>query len=153
MKRIIVVGAVAGATLMSPALVGASQAATPGLNGPHGCVLSDVAGQSPPVVHDSDTSHIGGNKCTYIQVASDPSIPQGGSYSAAAQSWSVKSFTKVYNKTTKRWSWVADPRHSYSSAAHSPSVGQYVIPIGDRVTVTVSNGSIITGTPNGAPGS
>ena len=152
MRKTIVLSAVGGAVL-SPFIVNASQAATPGLNGPHGCVLSDVGGNSPPVFHDSVTSHIGGNKCTYTQVASDPSIPQGGSYSAAAQFWSVKSYARLYNKAAKRWSWVADPHHSYSSAAHSPSVGQYVIPVGDKVTVRVSNGFIITGTPNGAPGS
>ena len=128
-------------------------------NGPHGCALSDVAGQSAPVVHDSDTSHIGGNFCTYTQVASDASLPPGGSYFAAAQSWSIVSqkyscvTVTVKHRQHKSCGWVSDPAASFSSAAGSPNVGQFVIPVGDKATVKVSNGTIVTGTFDGAPGS
>jgi hypothetical protein len=148
-------------TLFIAATVGATPYATAGLpvvppNGPHGCALTDVAGQSAPVLHDSDTSHIGGRSCVYLQVGSDPSLPQGGSYEAAAQSWSVTSQKQTCRPARGRHrkvcTWVLDPAGTFTSAKGSSNVGQYVLPVGDKVTVTVTNGTINTGTPDGAPG-
>ena len=116
-------------------------------NGPHGCALQDVAGHGTPNVHQSDTSTIGGNSCTYTQVPTDEPTGSGGSYFAAAQSWSISTF--VVNADGTR---TPDPAASFSSAQGSAPVGQHVIPVGEQADVTVSNGVIIVGTPNGAPG-
>jgi hypothetical protein len=125
-------------------------------NGPHGCALQDADGNATPVVHQSDTSTIGGSSCEYTQVDTNTPGGVGGSYFATAASWSVKSYKLVTvtnpdgTTSTKR---VLDDAASFSSDAGSAPAGAYVIPVGDIVDVTVSDGSIIVGTPNGAPGS
>ena len=114
---------------------------------------SGRARNAPPVVYSSDTSHIGGNTCTFtVESTWDPTGTQsrGSSYGAAAQSWSISSCVPGIDPTTGQPICTADPAHSYSSAAGSApagSVGSLVA--GEQVTVTVSNGFVIAGTPNG----
>jgi hypothetical protein len=146
-------GLIAG-VLVPLALSASARAAqppsAPSPNGPHGCFLQDGAGTTTPVVHSSDTSTIGGNTCTYTQVDTNEPTGVGGSYFAAAQSWSIKTYVLTMVKGVQVRT--LDPAHSFSSAAGSGPVGQHVIPVGEQADVTVSNGAIVVGTPNGAPG-
>jgi len=119
-----------------------AQAADPG---PHGCVIGDGAGNAMPTVYpNSGTSQIGGSSCTYVQVAGADG--GGGGYVAAAASWSITSCVPVSATVC-----TPDPDHSYSSSAGSAPVGMTdAIPTGDQVSVTVSNGVVVAGTPDGA---
>lgn len=123
-------------------------------SGTHGCALADANGTPAPVAYpNSGTSQIGGNSCTYTQVDSnepDPNGASGGSYLAAAQAWSVSACTPVVTNGTQTG---CTPDGSWSSAAGSPNQAVHVIKPGDQVTVTVHNGTIISGVVNGAPGS
>lgn len=139
-------GLIAGLLAPLAAVLPARAAPSPP-NGPHGCMLQDLAGQTTPTVHHSDTSTIGGNSCTFTQVDTNDPTGVGGNYFAAARSWSVTTYVLNTNGTR-----TLDPAHSFSSQAGSPPTGQHVIPVGEQADVTVSNGIIIVGTPNGAPG-
>jgi hypothetical protein len=119
-------------------------------SGPHGCALQDVAGNSKVISPNSGTSQIGGNSCTYLQVNTndDPTGgATGGSYGAAAQSWSITACPTTDGKTCS-----GAANFSASSDAGSPPQARNVVPVGDLVTVTVSNGVIVSGTLNGVSG-
>ncbi|MHB8573583.1 MAG: hypothetical protein ACYDAY_11635 [Candidatus Dormibacteria bacterium] len=142
MKRnILVVSACLG--LMALGLGGTQASASD--PGPHGCVLGDANGTAAPTVYpNSGTSQIGGNFCTYTQVAGVNGTD--GGYVASAQAWSIVSCVPVSQTECD-----SDAAHSYSSAAGSlPVGGAGSIPAGDLVTVSVSNGTIVAGTPDGA---
>ncbi|MHB8464750.1 MAG: hypothetical protein ACYDH6_19010 [Acidimicrobiales bacterium] len=104
--------------------------------GPHGCLLSDPP---LPVVHDSDTSHIGGNHCTYRQIGAS-----GGSFFGAATAWSFTWCTppppKVKHQPCK-----PDGHIAGSGPVVSGLLG--TIPYGDLVTVSVRGGLVSCGTP------
>jgi hypothetical protein len=113
--------------------------AAPGLPpdpGPHGCLLSDPP---LPTLHDSDTSHIGGNHCQYRQIGAS-----GGSFFGAAAGWSFTWCTpsppKVKKKTCK-----PDGHIAGSGPVVSGLLG--TIPYGDEVTVSVKGGVVSCGTP------
>ncbi len=146
-KRVLV-GAIVGAAGAVLPMTAGHAAIDPG-SGTHGCVVADINGTPAPIVYpNSGTSQIGGNMCTYTQVAG-ATVPGGaGGYVAAAQSWSITSCVPVSPAVCN-----ADPAHSYSSSAGSVPVGsQTAIPAGDQVTVIVHNGFVIAGTPNGQSG-
>ena len=147
--KIMAAGAGLAGLLVVPGALAAAPA--PG-SGPHGCALQDVNGTTTPVVHQSDTSTIGGNTCTFTQVATDDPTGDGGNYVAAAQSWSITTYTITPGPTPGTVTRTPDPAHSFSSAAGSSPHGEHVIPPGEQADVTVSNGTIIVGTGNGAPG-
>jgi hypothetical protein len=146
--------AVAAATL-AVSLVGSASAVAfdpTNSSGTHGCALQDVAGHSQNVYPNSGTSQIGGSSCTYLQVdTNDDPVggAHGGSYGAAAQSWSISACTPGKDASGNP---ICTPDVSFSSAQGSSPQGRNVIPVGDEVTVTVSNGSIISGTANGVAG-
>ncbi|HUZ28639.1 MAG TPA: hypothetical protein VMU90_05315 [Solirubrobacteraceae bacterium] len=77
----------------------------------------------------------------------------GGSYVAAAQSWSITACTPGTDATGAPIC-TPDPTVNFGTGPGQTSTpeGRNVIPVGDQVTVTVGNGSIISGTANGVAG-
>ena len=169
--RVILVGGVAAIAALGLAVVPRALAVTPPPtgSGTHGCVLSDVNGQSLPVVHNSDTSVIGGNECDNITVVETNNPPDGGEgYVASAASWSIVACTPEPPSTTTTTTApstttttlvppppVCTPgtTYTYSSADGSVPVGTLTaLRPGDIFTAKVSNGTLIVGTPNGVNG-
>jgi hypothetical protein len=150
-RSLITIAATLGLGLAVPAW---ALAGPPGQgSGPHGCALADVNGNSPPVVHQSDTSTIGGNSCVFTQVPTNDG-QNGGSYFVAAQSWSITACIPGVDPVTGKPTCPLDPSVNFGTGTGQDSTpqGQGVIPVGDKVFVTISNGVISVGTPNGAPG-
>ena len=104
--------------------------------GPHGCILSDPA---LPVLHDSDTSHIGGKSCTYHQIGAS-----GGGYGGVAGHWQISWCRRVPTKKKKDLCKVL-----VHKSGSGPVYGvQGSIPEGVDVTVKVTQGFIFAGTPS-----
>lgn len=154
-KRLALAGASLAVCLLGPASAMAFDPTNS--SGTHGCALQDVGGQSQVVYPNSGTSQIGGSSCTYQQVdTNDDPVggAHGGSYLATAQSWSITACTPGIDPVTGLPICPADPNVNFGTGAGQTSTpeGRNVIPVGDQVTVTVSNGSIIAGTANGVAG-
>jgi hypothetical protein len=116
-------------------------------------VVADGNGTPAPTVYpNSGTSQIGGGSCTFtVESTWDPTgtQPRGSGYVAAAQSWSISSCTPGVDARGNPIC-TPDPAHSYSSAAGSAPAGSVgALVAGEQVTVTVTNGAVIAGTPNG----
>jgi len=108
--------------------------------GPHGCIVADAGGNAAPTIYpNSGTSQIGGNSCTFTEVAGDGS----GGWNGAAASWSIGWCAPVAPATT------CTPTDTKTGTG--PTMGPNgTIPPGNLVTISVTSGWFIAGTANGA---
>ena len=149
--------AAAGAALAGGCLMAAAPAfaglPTPGTSGTHGCALADANGTAAPIVYpNSGTSQIGGNACTVTEVVGVYDNPNGSIFASAGATWSVTActpYTVVVNGVTEE---KCRPDGSWSSAAGSLPVQEYVLTPGDTITASVTNGTLVVGTLDGDPG-
>lgn len=141
-KRMLILlsGSLAFGAVIAPAGLAAPTAPST-----HGCALQDINGTGTPVVHQSDTSTIGGNSCTFTAMT-NLTDNSGPSYAATAATWSISGCTPGTDATGQPIC-TANPADSYSSAAGSkPAGAPGSLTPGDVITVKVTDGSIVAGT-------